>query len=145
MLIQCTGSIGVGRHAAQHGSHFHLARRSANQPHLVPISVFMQQYGSTSGAEEELPPLLARSFTHSVVSRTIGTPIGLVVAVATMCENSGPPPISAMKPKPTFCGLSLIQAAQMTPCSWTKTNNFPSEMPEQAVSAAPCLAGRSPV
>lgn len=64
MLIQCTGSIGVGRHAAQHGSHFHLARRSANQPHLVPISVFMRQYGSTSGAEEELPPLLARSLTH---------------------------------------------------------------------------------
>lgn len=40
----------------------------------------------------------------------------------------GQPTISAMKLKPTSCGM--VQAAQMTRCSWRENDNFPSDMTE---------------
>lgn len=98
---------------------------------LLYVYLCGKMYECASRAEEE-PPLLLRdlSFYGNTEDLYCG---GGYHSVFTFRR----PTISAMKPKPTFCGLSLIQAAQMTPCSWTKSNNFPSDMPEETPSVPP--------
>lgn len=119
---------------AQHGSHFHLVLWKCKLSTFGCYScISVEICKNVQAGLKRSCPCCSAPF-HFMDSGTTEDPYcGGYRAVFPFRR----PTISAMKPKPTFCGLSLIQAAQMTPCSWTKSNNFPSDMLEMKPSVAP--------